>query len=127
MLHTWTLFADIVLSHADDDDSFVSRLRRVLSNLPDLERGLTRILHKTASPAELLSCLQAFAGLTSGLGTQVGPSSSFLGGFGVGRSICMETPCMPVWRKYEPLLVSSFQAFLSFHAQAKTSLFSWSE
>lgn len=43
----------------------MSRLRKCLSGLPDLERGITRILHKTASPAELLQTLRAFANLAS--------------------------------------------------------------
>lgn len=59
---------------ADDEESTVSRLRRALASLPDLERGVTRILHKTASPAELLTFLQAFSTLSSKLKMQVGPS-----------------------------------------------------
>ena len=55
----------------DDEESTVSRLRRVLTSLPDLERGVTRILHKTASPAELLTFLQAFSSLSSKLKMQV--------------------------------------------------------
>ena len=47
------------------------RLRKVLAGLPDLERGVTRILHKTASPSELLTILKAFASLASLLKLQV--------------------------------------------------------
>ena len=57
--------------YADDEESTVSRLRRALSLLPDLERGVTRILHKTASPAELLTFLQACSTLLSKLKMQV--------------------------------------------------------
>lgn len=54
-------------AHAGDDDSLLNRLRLALSSMPDLERGVTRMLHGTASPAELLRTLTAFKQLPSAL------------------------------------------------------------
>ena len=38
-------------------------LPALLSRLPDVERGITRILHRTASPAEFVTTLRALAGV----------------------------------------------------------------
>ncbi len=39
----------------------------LLSRLPDVERGITRILHRTASPAEFVTTLRALAGVGAAL------------------------------------------------------------
>ena len=46
-------------------------LAKALGGLPDLERGIARLLHRTANPAEFLATLQALAGLRKRLAIQV--------------------------------------------------------
>jgi len=45
----------------DEGDAVLARLGAALGGLGDLERGLTRALHRTASPAELVATLRALA------------------------------------------------------------------
>ena len=42
-------------------------LPALLSRLPDVERGITRILHRTASPAEFVTTVRALAGVGAAL------------------------------------------------------------
>lgn len=46
-------------------------LGEALDSLPDLERSITRILHKTASPSAFAAALRALASLPTILDTQV--------------------------------------------------------
>ncbi len=54
----------------DEGESALARLGSALAGLGDLERGLTRALHKTASPAELVATLRALASVGAALGLQ---------------------------------------------------------
>ena len=54
----------------DEGEDILARLGSALSGLGDLERGLTRALHKTASPAELVTTLRALASVGPALGLQ---------------------------------------------------------
>lgn len=56
---------------AGGENSLTGRLRQCLARLPDLERGVTRMLHCTASPSELALTLRAFSTLAADLGIQV--------------------------------------------------------
>ena len=47
-----------------------------MSGLPDLERGVTRILHRTAAPSELLTNLQALSTLAADLSVRVSRDTS---------------------------------------------------
>lgn len=51
---------DAVEEAADASTSPLGSLPESLSRLPDVERGISRALHRTASPHELLSTLNAF-------------------------------------------------------------------
>ncbi len=42
-----------------------------LKGLPDMERGITRIFHRTANPAEFVQVLQALVNIAPKLGVQV--------------------------------------------------------
>ena len=46
-------------------------LPSLLKGLPDMERGITRIFHRTANPAEFVQVLQALVNIAPQLGTQV--------------------------------------------------------
>ncbi|KAK9827992.1 hypothetical protein WJX81_005994 [Elliptochloris bilobata] len=61
-----------LLGAGDEGDAVLARLGGTLGGLGDLERGLTRALHKTASPAELVTTLRALASVGPALGLQVG-------------------------------------------------------
>ncbi len=52
----------------------LARLGAALGGLGDLERGLTRALHRTASPAELVATLRALASVGPALGLQARPN-----------------------------------------------------
>ena len=56
---------DIVL--AGGKAGGLQALPALLSRLPDVERGITRILHRTASPAEFVTTMRALAGVGSAL------------------------------------------------------------
>lgn len=60
-------------SAGDEGESALARLGGALGGLGDLERGLTRALHKTASPAELVTTLRALASVGPALGLQASP------------------------------------------------------
>lgn len=47
-------------------------LPSMLKGLPDMERGITRIFHRTANPAEFVEVLQALVQVAPQLGLQVG-------------------------------------------------------
>lgn len=47
-------------------------LPSMLKGLPDMERGITRIFHRTANPAEFVQVLQALVNIAPQLGVQVG-------------------------------------------------------
>ena len=47
-------------------------LPSMLKGLPDMERGITRIFHRTANPAEFVQVLQALVQVAPQLGLQVG-------------------------------------------------------
>eukprot|EP00873_Tetraselmis_striata_P036058 jgi/Tetstr1/456322/TSEL_004102.t1 len=49
-------------------DPMLAGLPAILKGLPDLEAGVTRMLHRTASPAEAVRVLRAFTGLPESLG-----------------------------------------------------------
>lgn len=57
----------------DEGDAVLARLGAALGGLGDLERGLTRALHRTASPAELVATLRALASVGPALGLQARP------------------------------------------------------
>ena len=59
------------MASAGEDNCLTGRMRHCLGRLPDLERGVTRMLHRTASPSELLQTLKAFSTLAADLGVQV--------------------------------------------------------
>ena len=46
-------------------------LPSLLKGLPDMERGITRIFHRTANPAEFVQVLQALVNIAPKLGVQV--------------------------------------------------------
>ena len=46
----------------------LSKLPSLLARLPDLERGVTRLLHRTAGPSELVSTVQALTRVRDKLG-----------------------------------------------------------
>lgn len=46
-------------------------LPSMLKGLPDMERGITRIFHRTADPAEFVQVLQALVNIAPQLGMQV--------------------------------------------------------
>lgn len=46
-------------------------LPSLLKGLPDMERGITRIFHRTANPAEFVQVLQALVNIAPQLGVQV--------------------------------------------------------
>lgn len=46
-------------------------LPSLLKGLPDMERGITRIFHCTANPAEFVQVLQALVNIAPKLGVQV--------------------------------------------------------
>ena len=46
-------------------------LPSMLKGLPDMERGITRIFHRTANPAEFVQVLQALVNIAPQLGMQV--------------------------------------------------------
>ena len=46
-------------------------LPSMLKGLPDMERGITRIFHRTANPAEFVQVLQALVHVAPQLGLQV--------------------------------------------------------
>ena len=46
-------------------------LPSMLKGLPDMERGITRIFHRTANPAEFVQVLQALVNIAPQLGLQV--------------------------------------------------------
>lgn len=46
-------------------------LPSMLKGLPDMERGITRIFHRTANPAEFVQVLQALVQVAPQLGLQV--------------------------------------------------------
>ena len=46
-------------------------LPSMLKGLPDMERGVTRIFHRTANPAEFVQVLQALVQVAPQLGLQV--------------------------------------------------------
>ena len=46
-------------------------LPSMLKGLPDMERGITRIFHRTANPAEFVQVLQALVNIAPQLGVQV--------------------------------------------------------
>lgn len=46
-------------------------LPSMLKGLPDMERGITRIFHRTANPAEFVQVLQALVSIAPQLGVQV--------------------------------------------------------
>jgi hypothetical protein len=58
----------------DEGDVVLARLGAALGGLGDLERGLTRALHRTASPAELVATLRALASVGPALGLQAHPN-----------------------------------------------------
>ena len=49
----------------------MASLGQALQGLPDLERGITRLLHRTASPSEFLTVLLALSSLAQRLKVQV--------------------------------------------------------
>ena len=49
-------------------------LPSMLKGLPDMERGITRIFHRTANPVEFVQVLQALANIAPQLGIQVSTS-----------------------------------------------------
>ena len=55
----------------EGDNSPVPGLPKALGGLPDLERGIARLLHRTANPAEFLATLQALASLRQRLKVKV--------------------------------------------------------
>jgi DNA mismatch repair protein MSH3 len=55
---------------AGAEHATLSRLPAALRSLPDLERALTRALHRTSSPPEFLALLRTFAGLHAQLGLE---------------------------------------------------------
>ena len=56
---------------AGEDGGPLAGLGEALRGLPDLERGITRLLHRTASPSEFLTVLQALSSLAQRLQVQV--------------------------------------------------------
>ncbi len=50
---------------ADDEPSPLLSINKTLRGLPDLERGITRILHRTAAPAEFVTILRALASIAA--------------------------------------------------------------
>ena len=61
---------------AGEEGGELSGLRPCLSGVPDLERGVTRILHRTAAPSELLTNLQALSTLAADLRVRVSQDTS---------------------------------------------------
>ncbi len=53
-------------------------LPSLLKGLPDMERGITRIFHRTANPAEFVQVLQALVNIAPQLGIQVSSVGSCL-------------------------------------------------
>ena len=51
-------------------------LPSMLKGLPDMERGITRIFHRTANPAEFVQVLQALVNIAPQLGLQVNTLAS---------------------------------------------------
>ena len=87
----------------------LARLGGALGGLGDLERGLTRALHKTASPAELVTTLRALASVGPALGLQarsqgqqllLGLISRFDGTVGCVCARCAQNKSrwVPSWR-----------------------------
>lgn len=52
-------------------------LPSMLKGLPDMERGITRIFHRTANPAEFVQVLQALVNIAPQLGMQVSKIAAF--------------------------------------------------
>ena len=50
-------------------------LPSLLKGLPDMERGITRIFHRTANPAEFVQVVQALVNIAPHLGVQVGTTT----------------------------------------------------
>lgn len=61
----------------------LAHLPRALKGLPDLERGVMRVLHGTTAPAELCGTLRAIAGMGPAL---CGGGGGSRGGTGASRS-----------------------------------------
>ena len=54
-------------------------LPSLLKGLPDMERGITRIFHRTANPAEFVQVLQALVNIAPKLGVQVAACCPLMG------------------------------------------------
>ena len=57
--------------HGAGPASPLAALPRLLAKLPDLERGITRILHRTANPAEFVTVVTSLSRIATQLGLQV--------------------------------------------------------
>ena len=66
--------------HGAGPTSPFAALPRLLAKLPDLERGITRILHRTANPAEFVTVVTSLSKIAAQLGLQVSPDSLLLPG-----------------------------------------------
>ena len=59
------------LRRTADSGGPLMALPGLLKGLPDMERGITRIFHRTANPAEFVQVLQALVNIAPKLGVQV--------------------------------------------------------
>ncbi len=59
------------LRRTADSGGPLMALPSLLKGLPDMERGITRIFHRTANPAEFVQVLQALVNIAPKLGVQV--------------------------------------------------------
>ena len=64
-------------------------LPSMLKSLPDMERGITRIFHRTANPAEFVQVLQALVNIAPQLGMQVSKMIAYQ------KCACFMKTCLP--------------------------------
>ncbi|KAK9810008.1 hypothetical protein WJX72_003290 [[Myrmecia] bisecta] len=66
------LVAAASTAQLEDEPGPLLSINKTLAGLPDLERGITRILHRTASPAEFVTMLRALASIAVNCRLQLG-------------------------------------------------------
>eukprot|EP00884_Botryococcus_braunii_P017424 jgi/Botrbrau1/4365/Bobra.105_2s0012.1 len=70
---------EIAFGSAGDSRGPVASLKLALRGLPDLERGITRIFHRTVSPGEFATIMRALSSVRPSLGIQAGDGEEELG------------------------------------------------